>query len=161
MATSIHHSGSPRGDDAGSHCAAIRPGQPLPLEARAAARGFIRDLGPELRRRHGRRKHYSPAQVQAASKDRGLMWDWDCLAYCLYCSPGDFSAIHAASGEACDYGVLRQGIADTFFNGHVEFEPLAVAEVLESGAIESAVEAFRAAGDWLGEIDWLGFLDWS
>ena len=68
---------------------------------------YIAKLGPELRKRYGHQKHYSPQQVRQTAGDMGLQFDYLCFAYCLYCSPSDFALVHAAAGEACDYAAMK------------------------------------------------------
>ncbi len=161
-------SGSDRGSGSG-HDPALRQrpsgcstlGAGLTPESRHAAKQYLQRLGPELRRRHGAQRHYTPAQVERAGRDLGLWMDWHCLAWCLFCTPGDFSSVHESLGEVCDYGSLHAALAGAFFNGHLDFDPMVVAEAISTGTIDAVIDGFRAAGDWLADIDWPDLFDWS
>jgi hypothetical protein len=72
-----------------------------------AIRRYVKGLGPELRRRYGRSKRYTPAQVKRTIEQRGYSREWTCYALCMYCGRRDFDAYHRAAGESCDYNAMR------------------------------------------------------
>jgi hypothetical protein len=89
--------------------------------ARADKKKLISDIGEELVRRHGKRKYYSPKQVQRAGRKRGYSVDVNCWAYSFYTSPADFKAMHDASGGICDYAAMRSELLNDISSG--SFQP--------------------------------------
>ena len=74
---------------------------------------MIGKVGEDLVRRHGKRKYYPPADVRRSADRCGYAVDVHCWAYCIFTTPEDFKALHAAAGEACDYAVMKaQVLAD-------------------------------------------------
>src|SRR5215211_1757865 len=116
---------------------------------------YITKLGPELRKRYGPRKHYTPSQVRQTAADGAMQFDYLCFAYCLYCSPSDFALVHAAAGEACDYAAMHSAIGATFFHGATEFEGGGLAELVWSitgGVADGASAVGSAAWDAAGAV---------
>jgi hypothetical protein len=107
-------------------------------EKKEAVRGYLNTLGPRLRKKYGERRHYTPQQVYATTQDAGLSVDYVCFAYMLYCSPADFSALHAVAGEVCDAVAMRAAVADTFFSGNPAFDAVALADGLWGGVVSVA-----------------------
>jgi hypothetical protein len=107
-------------------------------EKKKAIKAYLTTLGPKLRERHGERKFYTAEQVMAAILDLGLSVSFSCYGYMLYCSPGDFEALHAAAGEVCDAAVMRQSVADTFFHGNAGFDAVELADGLWGGVVHVA-----------------------
>ncbi|WP_411825577.1 DUF6559 family protein [Luteolibacter sp. AS25] len=68
---------------------------------------FISDVGQRLVEEHGRKKYYKPGEIRKAATDRGYQPDIVCWAMCMFSSPDDFTAIHEAAGEACDYEEMK------------------------------------------------------
>src|SRR5262245_61965427 len=99
-------------------------------EKKKAVKEYLNTLGPKLRAKYGHQKHYTPRQVHSTLVDSTLSVDYVCFAYMLYCSPADFSALHAAAGEVCDAEVMRQSVADTFFSGNIDFDAVELADGL-------------------------------
>ena len=73
----------------------------------ADKKAFIGNVGQELVRKHGKQKYYKPADVRTAADRCGYPLDIHCWAYCIYTTPEDFTRIHEASGEACDYAAMK------------------------------------------------------
>lgn len=71
---------------------------------------FVRDIGRALRRKHGKRKYYRPKEIERAANDCGYPIDWHCWAYAIFASRSEFRALHAASGEDCDYDAMKAEI---------------------------------------------------
>lgn len=107
-------------------------------EKKKAVRGYLNTLGPRLRQKYGERPHYTPRQVYDTTRDSALSVDYVCFAYMLYCSPADFSALHAAAGEVCDAAVMRAAVADEFFHGNAAFDAVALADGLWGGVVSVA-----------------------
>lgn len=103
-------------------------------EKKEAVREYLGKVGPDLRKKHGKQRHYSPEQVRRSVEDQGLGVDYLCFAYCLYCTPADFDLVHAATGEACDYGAMRSLVGDAFFGGSSAFDALDFADFVVAGA---------------------------
>lgn len=68
---------------------------------------FISDVGRHLVQEHGKKKYYKPEQIRKAVRDGGYEPDIVCWAYCMFSSPADFSAVHEAAGEVCDYAAMK------------------------------------------------------
>jgi hypothetical protein len=89
-----------------------------------------------------------------------------CWAFLLYCSPPVFHDLHLAAGEVCDRDGMWSAVAGTFFSGNTAFDPLAVSDVILSGAagvadLADVADAAASGAGWLADIDWGGLLDWS
>src|SRR2546426_5642875 len=87
-----------------------------------AVRRYVRSLGPEPRKRYGRAKKYTPAQVKRTIEARGYSVEWMCYALCMCCNRRDFNAYHRAASESCDYDAMRSEIAAQFFGGDQSFD---------------------------------------
>jgi hypothetical protein len=124
----------------------------LNKEKRQAVKAYIRDLGPALQNKYGRKPHYTPDQVRETALAGALSIDYMCWAYLLYCSQPVFHSIHSAAGEV---------VAGTFFGGNVGFDAVEVAATIASGAAETVATTAGNAMGWLADVDWSGLLDWS
>jgi hypothetical protein len=96
-----------------------------------AIRSYAKRLGADLRKRYGKRKNYTSGQVKRTAELGGYNLDYLCYALCMYCSLGEFSDYHRATGEACDYAAMRSEVADRFFGGNASFN---ATDVVESAA---------------------------
>jgi hypothetical protein len=96
-----------------------------------ALRSYAKGLGADLKRRYGKQKHYTAAQVRRTAELRRYNIAYLCYALCIYCTPGEFAEYHRATGEACDYAAMRSEVADRFFDGDAAFN---AADVIESAA---------------------------
>ena len=159
-------------------------------QKKKAVKEYLTTLGPELRKRYGERKTYTPQQVYSCAGDLGMSVDYVCFAYMLYCSHADFVALHEAAGEACDAEAMRQSVADTFFSGNTDFDAVELADGLWGGVVHVAqtgadvtlsvvssgaevavnivsagagavVDGAGAALGWLGDVDWGGLFSGS
>ncbi len=61
-------------------------------------------------RTHGKQNYYKPADIRRAAERRGYPIDIHCWAYCIFSTPEDFGALHAAAGEICDYAAMKTEI---------------------------------------------------
>ena len=100
-----------------------------------AIRRYVKGLGPDLRKRYGRSKRYTPAQVKRTVQDRHYNADWLCFALCIYCSRRDFDEYHRAIGESCDYDAMRTEVGARFFGGSTTFD---ATDATDSSAPSSA-----------------------
>lgn len=85
-------------------------------------RAFIGDVGRRLSARHGIRKYYKADQVRLATRDAGYPIEYVRWADCIYLTPHDFHAAHAAAGGANDYAAMKASVlsdlaADGSFQG--------------------------------------------
>ena len=79
-----------------------------PCEMKPAdKKAFVGAVGQELVSKHGKKKCYQPKHVREAAVARGYDIDVVCWAYCVFCSPSDFAALHSAAGEVCDYVAMK------------------------------------------------------
>lgn len=104
---------------------------------------FVGDVGQRLVREHGKRKHYKPEQVRKATLDGGYPLDIVCWAHCMFITPSDFSMIHEAAGETCDYAEMK-------------------AELLSDLSVNSSFLEIDIDLSWLEwpDIDLTGLFDW-
>jgi hypothetical protein len=133
----------------------------LTKEKKQAVKTYIRDLGPELQKKYGKKPNYTPEQVRETALVSALSVDYMCWAYLLYCSPTAFNSIHSAAGEACDYSAMREVVAGTFFGGNPAFDAIELASTLASGSADVVASTAGSAIGWLADVDWTGILDWS
>lgn len=76
-------------------------------------KALIGAVGEELVRRHGKKKYYTTGEVRDSALASGVADVFVCWAYCIYCSPEAFKALHDALGESCDYAKMKaQVLAD-------------------------------------------------
>ncbi len=68
-----------------------------------AVRSYAKGLGAELKKRYGKQKHYTAAQVKRTAEQGRYNIDYLCYALCMYCSPGEFADYHRVTGEDCGY----------------------------------------------------------
>lgn len=78
---------------------------------------FVSDVGQRLVRDHGRKNYYKPDQIKKAARDGGYQPDIVCWAYCMFASPGDFTAVHEAAGEVCDYASMKAQVLSDLASG--------------------------------------------
>jgi hypothetical protein len=133
----------------------------LTKEKKQAVKTYIRDLGPELQKKYGKKPHYTPEQVRETALVSALSVDYMCWAYLLYCSQPVFHSIHSAAGEACDYTAMREVVAGTFFGGNLGFDAIELAATIAAGSTEAIASTAGSAVGWLADVDWSGLLDWS
>jgi hypothetical protein len=108
------------------------------IRKRLAIRGYTRGLGRELRRRHGRRSNYTPAQVKQTIEDSGFCTVFMCYALAMYCDRDAFTEHHRNAGESCDYDAMRFEIGQQIFQGDTSFDASAV---IDGGTV------FETSGD--------------
>jgi hypothetical protein len=80
---------------------------PTCLHSPPDKRAFGKVVGDRLLKRRGKRKSYSVMDITEAVLDAGFSVDHSCWAYALYTSREEFEAHHAATGEVCDYAVMK------------------------------------------------------
>lgn len=117
----------------------------MTAEKKEAVREYLGKVGPDLRKRYGKRSSYSPEQVRRSVEGQGLGIDYVCFAYCMYCSPADFDLVHSATGEVCDCVAMRSLVGDTFFAGSPTFDALGFADFILAGS--TAVDAVGGLTD--------------
>jgi hypothetical protein len=111
-----------------------------------AIRSYVRRLGPELVRRFGKKKYYTPQQVQAAVRRGGFSETDMCYAISMFCSREAFNAHHAEMGEPCNFDAMRTEVAESHFGGNADFEPATLIHHAESFSDHSGHEGHDDAG---------------
>jgi hypothetical protein len=107
-------------------------------------KSLIGAVGKDLVQAHGKQKYYKPDQVRRSAERCGYAVDVHCWAYCVFTTPEDFNALHAALGEACcDYAAMK-------------------AEVLADLAGAGSFSLFDVDLSWLEwpDIDLSSIFDW-
>lgn len=80
-------------------------------------KAFVRSVGNELVRKHGKRRYYKPEDIRRAAESGGYPIDIHCWAYCIFATPEDFRLLHEATGEACDYFAMRSEVLADLASG--------------------------------------------
>ena len=80
-------------------------------------RAFVGAVGKELVRRHGKKKYYRTQEISDAALALCYPVDIHCWALAFFATPSDFAALHAATGEACDYAVMRASLLTDLADG--------------------------------------------
>ncbi len=65
-------------------------------------------VGDDLLKHYGKRRFYTVEQVREANRRTGTSIDVACWSHALFNTHLDFDALHAGSGEACDYAGMKQ-----------------------------------------------------
>jgi hypothetical protein len=121
---------------------------------RRAVHRYVRYVGPELRKRYGSKKKYTPSQVKQVVKDSGYSTDYDCYAFAMYCSHDDFADYHRTTGEVCDYNSMRSEISDFYnsiFQNDTTFDACDVIDF--SDRIDSAKDVGDSSSWWSNMLD--------
>ncbi len=84
------------------------------VRQQVAVQKYVKHVGPELRKRYGNQRRYTPAQVKETVNASGSSSRDDCYAFALYCSEDDFVDYHRSIGESCDYNSMRSEMSDSF-----------------------------------------------
>lgn len=120
---------------------------------------YITDIGKILVKEHGQKKYYKPEEVKKASKKSkyydasGI--DWHCWAMCTFSSHSDFDAYHEATGEICNYVVMKGemlgGLAKNASADWLAIPNLDIdASWLDFGEIFEGI--FKGIGEFIGGI---------
>jgi hypothetical protein len=80
-------------------------------------KAFIRKVGSDLVRTHGKHNYYKPADIRRSADRCGYPIDIHCWAYCIFSSPEDFKALHDAVGEVCDYAAMKAEVLADLASG--------------------------------------------
>ena len=80
-------------------------------------KAFVGAVGEELVQRHGKQKYYKPSDIRRAAESRGYPVDIHCWAYCIFSNHHDFTAIHEAAGEVCDYAAMKAEVLTDLASG--------------------------------------------
>ena len=95
-----------------------RPPLPPPCATRPVqARRQIQKVGNNLVRHHGKQRYYTVDQVRAANQRQGIGLDLACWSHAFFNSHADFDALHAGSGEACDYAGMKAELTEALSPG--------------------------------------------
>jgi hypothetical protein len=77
------------------------------IRRRLAIRSYRKRLGPYLERHFGWRVNYTPKEVRSGASALCLSLSDLCYAYAMFCTPDDFAAHHAETGQHCDYATMH------------------------------------------------------
>ncbi len=77
------------------------------IRRRLAIRSYRKRLGPYLEQHFGWRANYTPKEVRSGASALGLSTTDLCYGYAMFCTPSDFAAHHAETGEHCDYATMH------------------------------------------------------
>jgi len=69
-------------------------------------------VGVDLVKHHGKKQHYSVAEIKSSARRLNFPDTWDCWALSMYCSPGDFDQYHRTIGEICDFSSMHHMMID-------------------------------------------------
>ncbi|WP_330959322.1 DUF6559 family protein [Photobacterium sp. 53610] len=90
-------------------------------------KSYAKRLPRDLKKRYGKKKHYSKSQVDRAlirqrlRHSSGNITPNDYYAYAMYCSPREFSQICHSTDTNHDYHQMRREISEVVFGGQSEF----------------------------------------
>lgn len=88
---------------------------------RRAIKRYARILGPLLKRRYGNSNTYTVGQIKNTAEQAKLPMAYICFGYAMYMSQDEFEKLHVSLGQRCDYGAMRQEVADLCFSGNSDF----------------------------------------
>ncbi|MBD1872851.1 hypothetical protein H6F75_05105 [Nodosilinea sp. FACHB-131] len=122
-------------------------------EKRLAIQRYIKHIGPELRKRYGVQKKYTPEQIKQTVSSSRYSSGYDYYAFALYCSHDDFVDYYKSVGESCDYDSMRSEISDSFgsFRNDTTFDACDVINL--SDRIDSAHDAGESSSWWSSSFD--------
>lgn len=91
------------------------------LKRRRAIKRYAKKLGPVLKKRYGKSKHYTQGQIQTAVTKRRLSHNHISYAYAMYMDKPSFNKLHEELGKECDYDSMRNDIGNLCFSGDSNF----------------------------------------
>ena len=100
---------------------------------------LAKNVGVELVKNYGKKKHYSRAMLNSAFKRLRIGPEVQCWALSFFAAQATFDEVHQSAGHACDYGKMRSQMA-----GAVRKPPTADPD---------------SSGSWLDGLDSFDF-DW-
>ena len=123
---------------------------------------YVTDIGRILVEDYGKKKYYSPEEVNKAN--RKSKWydnlDFGCWAMSIFSSHSDFDKYHQELGESCDYAAMKtemvSGLTSTDSSTLFDFSGLELPEIdieaswLDFGDVFESV--FSGIGDVIGGI---------
>lgn len=124
---------------------------------RVAVRNYVKHVGPELRKRYGKQRKYTPTQVKQTIYASGYSSDVDCYAFAMFCDRDDFVEYHRTIGESCDYNSMRSEISEScgfIFPSGTTFD---AAEVIDSSdRISNTEDSTTSSSSWFSLGDLFG-----
>lgn len=93
----------------------------LNTKRRRAIKKYAKKLGPVLKKRYGKSKHYTPGQIKTATTKARLSHDHICYAYAMYMDKANFDTLHEELGKECNYNDMRNEIGTLCFSGDSNF----------------------------------------
>lgn len=91
----------------------------MPLEkiSKDQMRELEKKVGNDLLKKHGKKRFYTPAQVQSSCKDLNIAIDWHCWAMCFFTDRSAFELFHESIGENCDYTSMKSSMVSAITDG--------------------------------------------
>ena len=86
-----------------------------------AIRKFVVQLPADLTREFGKKRKYTPEEIEAVFKKYNYRKEqkyW-CYGFALYSGRPEFQAYHHARNESCDFGAMRKEIQDIVLSAGV------------------------------------------
>lgn len=121
---------------------------------RLAIHKYIKHIGPELRKRYGGQRKYTPDQVKQTVKNSLYSSIYDCYAFSLYCDYADFVDYHSTIGESCDYNSMRSEISYSFYSIFQSGTTFDACDVIDlSDRIDSAKNVGDSSSWWSNLFD--------
>jgi hypothetical protein len=105
------------------------------IRRRLALRSYVKILGPELLRRFGKRRFYSPEHVIKAAHARALDPTHLPYAYAMFCSRETYTEYAAKMGDLlprCNFDALRAEVGDRLLGSSL---PYSAEDVFEAYSI--------------------------
>ena len=93
---------------------------------RQAIQSYVRVLPRHLANDYGRRRLYTPKQVQASVERANLSSVHQRYAMAIYCSQEKFERFYADEQESCGFEAARKEVADLCFDGEADFDTAAL-----------------------------------
>ena len=80
-------------------------------------RDLEKQVGDRLFKKHGKKKSYTPSQIQEACRKSNTPIDWHCWAMCFYTDHESFDFYHESIGESCDYVGMKTEMVSALTEG--------------------------------------------
>lgn len=91
------------------------------IKKRAILKSYARQLPLSLKKRYGKHKRYSAAEIRASIQKEGFDNSIIEYAYAMFMSRTDFLGLKHKNRDLKDYAKLRKEIAKSFFGGNTSF----------------------------------------
>jgi hypothetical protein len=107
----------------------------------------MRKLPALLAKNYGASRSYTAEQVRRTIVRSGLNTDYTCYALAIFSDRDAFDLFHTATGENCDYDIMRSEISQTHFHGAADFTLTDVLAVFSDTSSSTSGTHEMAGGD--------------